>query len=416
MTRELTEHWYPATIDKEHGGFRQNMARDWSLGPDRDKFIVYQARMTWTAAAFAIDSPERRDEFAGYARHGVECLDRVIRDRESGGFHWSVGLDGQVKPGLGTEKHVYGTSFVLYAASKAYEATHDPRALQVARDAFDWLETKAHDPVNGGYFEALTRAGVPIITWDPARPLAERVDRVGVYYGFKSMNAHIHLLEALAEFYHVEPTAPVRARLEEMLAIVRDRIAAAPGALNLYLSPNWQAAPAHDSFGHDVETAYLLVEAATSLGRPDDPTTWKVARSLIDHSLDWGWDDQNGGFYDKGDSFNGKPFDTTKVWWTQAEGLNTLLLFHAQFGATTDRYWTAFRKQWDFIDRHLIDPESGGWFYETTIDGKRLGDGSKASPWKANYHTSRAMLNVARRLKQLEQAGDRVKDPGLPAN
>ena len=217
VTRELTEHWYPAAVDQEHGGFHQNMARDWSIGPDRDKFSVYQARLTWTAAAFALDNPERREEFSRYIRWGVECLDTMVRDVEGGGFHWMVGLDGQISPDFGTEKHVYGTAFVLYAASKAYEATHDPRALRVARDAFAWLESKAHDPDNGGYFEALTREGAPIKTWDPAKPLGERVDRVGVYYGFKSMNAHIHLLEAVAEFSRVEPTAPVRDRLEELL-------------------------------------------------------------------------------------------------------------------------------------------------------------------------------------------------------
>ncbi len=411
ISRELTEHWYPATIDREHGGFRQNMARDWSLRPDLDKFIVYQARMTWTAAAFALDSPERRDEFAAYARWGVECLDRTIRDRDFGGFHWSVGLDGQVDPKLGTEKHVYGTAFVLYAASKAFEATHDPKALQVARDAFDWLETKAHDPKDGGYFEALTREGVPITTWDAARPTSQRTDRIGVYYGFKTMNSHIHLLEAIAEFYRVEPTPPVRARLEEVLAIVRDKIAAAPGALNLYLSADWHAAPAHDSFGHDVETAYLLVEASEILGRPDDPATWTVARSLIDHALDWGWDAKDGGFYDKGDVFNGKPYDTTKVWWTQAEGLNALLVFHQKYGRETDRYWDAFRLQWEFIDRHLIDPVHGGWFYETTIDGTLIGDGSKASPWKVNYHTGRAMLNVSRLLGEIDKAAGPITAP-----
>ena len=149
------------------------------------------------------------------------------------------------------------------------------------------------------------------------------------------------------------------------------------------------------------------------LGRPDDPATWKVARSLLDHALDWGWDDGNGGFYDKGEVFNGKAFDTTKVWWTQAEGLNALLLFHHKFGTETDRYWQAFRKQWDFIDRHLIDSVHGGWYYDTTTDGKLIGDGAKASPWKANYHTGRAMLNVARLLDRIDRESrpEPVKDP-----
>ncbi len=399
---ELTRLWYPRSLDPD-GGFHQTYARDWSPLPDENRFLVYQARMTWTAAAFARHSPAHRDAFLGYARRGVDFLDRSMRDGPSGGFHWVVGPGGKFDPALGSEKHVYGTAFALYAASLVHEVAHDETSLKVARDAFGWLERHAHDAEHGGYFEAITRGGQPILAPEGPVPPSERADRLGVYYGFKSMNAHIHLLEAVAEFYRVEPTPEVRRRLEELLAVVRDKVAAEPGALNLYLSRDWRPAPAHDSFGHDVETAYLLVEAAGALGIPDDPKTWRVARGLLDHALDWGWDDQHGGFYDKGDVFAGKAYDTTKVWWTQAEGLNALLVMHRRFGRETDRYARAFRKQWAFIEAHLLDPEFGGWFGETTREGKLLGDGRKATQWKANYHTGRALMNVATMLGELER-------------
>ena len=404
LRRELTECWYPRAVEAD-GGFHQEFAPDWSPRPDPNRFLVYQGRMTWTAAAFALHSPAHREEFAGYARKGVEYLDRVMRDGESGGFHWILDVRGKVDPRLGVEKHAYGTAFVLYAASKAYEATHEGRAIQVARDAFDWLERQAHDPEHGGYFEALTREGKPITSWGRDDPINRRTDRLGIYYGFKTMNSHIHLLEAVAEFYRVEPTPAVRGRLEELLAVVRDRIAAEPGALNLYLSRDWKAAPAHDSFGHDVETAYLLVEAAEALGRPDDAPTWRMARSLVDHALDWGWDARHGGFYDKGDSFGQTAYDTTKVWWTQAEGLNALLLMDRKYGDTTDRYWAAFLKQWEFIDRHMLDHARGGWSWETLADGTPLGEPRKANQWKANYHTARAMMGASTMLRAVESRG-----------
>src|SRR5690606_32491335 len=100
----------------------------------------------------------------------------------------------------------------------------------------------------------------------------------------------------VAELARVDPRPVVKERLAELLEIVRDRIAVEPGALNLYLTRSWQATPAHDSFGHDIETAYLLIEAAEALGIPDDERTRHMARRLVDHSLDWGWDDRNGGF------------------------------------------------------------------------------------------------------------------------
>jgi mannobiose 2-epimerase len=400
LRKELTEHWYPHSVDRKRGGFHQNIARDWSLRPDENVSLVYQARMTWTAAAFAQYSKAHHDEYVEYARHGIEFLDRVMRDKEFGGFHWVLDSQGRLDPKLGDEKHAFGTAFVIYCASKAREVTGDELALAVARDAFDWLEKHGHDPKNGGYIEAFRRDGTPIVSWDANAPIARRQDRLGVYYGFKTMNVHIHVLEALAELSRVDDRPIVKERLREVLAIVRDRIAVEPGALNLYLTPDWRAIPAHDSFGHDVETAYLLVEAAEAAGVREDPKTWQVARLLVDHALEWGWDDQNGGFYDKGESFGGPAFDQKKVWWTEAEGLNALLLMHHKYGDRTDRYEKAFGKQWSFIEKHLLDPVHGGWYSDTTRDGKLMGDGAKANAWKANYHTSRALMNVVKMLEK----------------
>ena len=130
LREDLIAHWYPRALDKEHGGFHQNFARDWSPRPDESKFLVYQARMTWTAAAYAEFDKDRRDEYLGYARHGLAFLDTVMRDKEHGGFHWILDAKGRVDPRLGDDKHVYGISFVIYAASKVREVAGDELALQ----------------------------------------------------------------------------------------------------------------------------------------------------------------------------------------------------------------------------------------------------------------------------------------------
>jgi mannobiose 2-epimerase len=80
---------------------------------------------------------------------------------------------------------------------------------------------------------------------------------------------------------------------------------------------------------------------------------------------------------------------------------------HNRFGSQTDRYWRAFQKQWSFIEAHQLDPEHGGWYGDVTRDGRRIGDGRKASQWKANYHTARAMMNVARALEKAKSGPDK---------
>ncbi len=403
LRRDVLAKWYPACVDEAGGGFHQNFARDWTRKPDRNRFLVYQARQTWVAAQTAMYDPALKDEYTRYALHGLEYLDTVMRDGEAGGLFFRLGPDGRAGKGFGTEKHAYGIAFAIYAGAAVYEATKWPRAIEFAMATFTWFDDHAHDATNGGYVEALARDGTPIRT--APRPGAR--DGISTPYGYKSMNGHIHLLEALAELHKARPDGRVRERLEEMLAIVRDRIAVEPGALNYYFTPDWRAVPMHDSFGHDIETAFLIVEAADVLGRPDDERTWRVARSIVDHALQWGWDAKHGGFYYSGQAF-APAFERFKSWWTQAEGLNVLLLMHERYGAETDRYWKAFVKQLRFLWDHQVDHEHGGWYCRVTEDGGGLvSSADKATPWKAAYHNVRALMHTVRRLRRLAQSKER---------
>lgn len=395
--REL-DLWFPRCVDQQQGGFHPHFREDWTRGEQADKTIVFQSRMTWVCAQVALRYPNLRSRYLEYTRHGVDFLEKTMWDQAQGGFFWGLDAQGKIGPKYGGEKHVYGIAFALYGLSAAYEASRDDRALKLARKTFAWLEQHAHDPVHGGYHEALTRAGEPIVT--PPAGEAREVDMIGTAYGFKSMNSHIHLLEALTALQRVWPEAKVQQRLREVFAIVRDKIAVEPGCLNLYFTPDWRSLPDHDSFGHDIETAYLLIEAAEALHERDHERTWTVARSLVDHALRWGWDERHGGFYDKGSAFH-PAWAREKIWWTQAEGLNALLLMHERFGHATPRYWDAFVQQWNFIAHYQVDPQHGGWYESVSDDGKPKPDQSKGTIWKAAYHNGRALMNVAQGLKRL---------------
>ena len=159
------------------------------------------------------------------------------------------------------------------------------------------------------------------------------------------MNTHIHLLESFTELYQSWKDETLRQRIEELLTIIRDRISAAPGAMSLYFTNEWVALPGHDSYGHDVEAAYLMLEAEEVLGRGKQPATERMARLLVDHALAYGWDQSLGGFFREGTT-HGPPEDRRKEWWAQAEGLNALLLMHEKYGQSTDTYFRAFRRQW----------------------------------------------------------------------
>ncbi|MEP6756035.1 MAG: AGE family epimerase/isomerase, partial [Chthonomonadales bacterium] len=325
-------------------------------------------------------------------KQGVDYLTGPISDSQDGAWYWEVGTSGQPDAGRKDEKHLYGISFAIYALSAASLSTNDPNVLQIALGGFEWLEKHAHDAKNGGYYEAYARNGDLILT----APSPGMTDTIGTQYGLKSMNSHIHILESLTELFHASNgNAKVRVRLEEVFHVVRDRVFQKSGYLGLYFNPDWTCVSNVDSFGHDIETAFLLVEAATALGMPNETLTWQVARQLVDHALKFGWDEEHGGFYDSGTP-EGKVTKEDKVWWTQAEGLNALKLMAEKFGKTTDKYVKAYAKQWDFINRFQVDHEFGGWYTEVETDGKPRKNLSKSDAWKDPYHQGRALFHLSR--------------------
>jgi mannobiose 2-epimerase len=399
LHKDVLGVWFPNAVDNEHGGFHSHFAHDWKKLPSDGKFSVFQGRMTWVASQVVMREPQRKDEFVPIVRHGVEFLQNVMWDKQDGGFFWGLDDAGNITPQFGDHKELYGIGFCIYGAAAAYQATHDQQALELAKKGFAWIDQHAHDAKNGGYFEWLTRDGTPV----PMRSVDGRVESNGIGpIGFKSMNTHIHLLEAFTQLYEVWPDPTLRARLEELLAIVRDKISGPPGVMNLYFTDAWQAIPDHDSYGHDVETAYLMLETDEALHKKASEATERMAKMLVDHALAYGWDVKNGGFFHEGTTL-GEPENTSKEWWVQYEGLNALLLMHERYGKQNPVYFERFLAQWDFIRDHTIDAQNRGDFNLTTAEGKPLTE-DKGSIWKAAYHDGRALWNVSERLRRLAKA------------
>jgi len=396
--------WFPRCVDRQHGGFHANFTRDWKLVSNTDdgKFSVFQARMTWVASEVATRRPEMRDRFVPIARHGVAYLRDVLWDKEHGGFFWGLSDDGRTSAKYTDGKHLYGNAFCLYALSAAHGATGDPDTLELARRAFRWMDDHAHDAINGGYHEWLTRAGQIVRSDEVGASAPRQVPVAGFPIGQKSMNTHIHLLEAFTQLYQVWKDPVLGARLEELIAIVRDRICVEQGALHLYFTEDWRPTSDRDSYGHDVEAAFLLLEAEHALGeRADSARTRQVAKRLVDHALAVGWDRVHGGFYREGKML-GQADELAKDWWVQLEGLNVLLIMHELHGRQNGAYFDALLRQWRFIQQHMIDHEHGG-VYETVADDGTVIKPLKAQIWKAAYHDGRALLNVSDRLRAIAE-------------
>ena len=388
LRKGILEVWFPRSLDREHGGFLCDFDYQWQPTGAQPKTIVFQSRLTWLAsrAAMRYSADPRYREAAD---HGFAFLRDKLWDKRRGGFFWRLDRAGNIDDFKGC-KHAYGIAFGIYACAAYHAATNDPDALQLARDAFDWLDRKAHDADAGGYHEFLTRDGAVVVD-QPSSPLDGDRDAIGTRVGLKSMNTHIHLLEAFTALYEVWQDETLKSRVEELMRIVREKIVAPGPSMHQFFNPQWKPVPDLDSFGHDVETAYLLLEAAAVAGREGSRAP-SIAKGLLDHALDYGWDEKNGGFFEAGGTF-GPVHDRRKSWWVQAEGLNTLLLMSRIHQRDPRDYRKLFERQWQYMKQNVIDAKNGEW-YPNGLDAGGSAKANKASEWKAGYHGGRALMNA----------------------
>ena len=272
LKNNILKVWYPFIIDSADGGYFSNATFDWKLMADQPKMLVTQSRHVWTssqAAMFYNDST-----YTTYARQGFKFLTQHMWDKQYGGFFNIRSKNG----GYTTEmyqnkKMAYGNVFAIYGLTSYYNLTKDTTALDFAKRTFLWLEKHSHDKVYGGYVDAMDQDG----TWlSKVNSVSKNFDlqKTG---SLKDYNSSIHLLEAFTELYKVWPDPLVRTRLNEMLILVRDTFTNDKGYLNLNFTENWKLVSNRDSteevihkhseidhisFGHDVETAFLLLEAS----------------------------------------------------------------------------------------------------------------------------------------------------------
>jgi mannobiose 2-epimerase len=399
----VVDFWYPRSVDDEHGGYLMSYDADGEFAGDDTKMIVTQSRMVWFFARLARGG-YGDGEFREAAGTGFRFLIDELRDEDDGGYYWEVERDGTpTKP----NKHMYGQSFVLYALSEYYRATGDEEARRRAVDLFELFESAAYDTDNGGYVEYFEPDWTPITSggtyldniepdWSTKKNVDSEIDPTT-----KLMNTHLHLMEAFTTFVAATGHDGGRRRLNELLTVNTNTVVRKDlGACTDKYAPDWQ--PLLDdeayrvvSYGHDIENVWLTMEAAAEL---DVPLTYyrELYETLWDYSLEYGYDDEEGGFYFFG-PFDEPATNRVKAWWVQAEALTSAIRMYELTGR--DRYREVFEETWAFLDEHGIDWEVGEWHSGVTDDLEPVG--RKGAAYKGAYHNGRALLECIEALERL---------------
>jgi mannobiose 2-epimerase len=381
----LLPFWREQIPDRARGGFIAEMANDGAVRENAPRGLILYSRLLWTFSALFRQLNDHRD--LELARRAYEVLESGFRDREHGGYFWRLNAEGGV---LDSTKKIYGQAFCIYAFSEYALATGKPEPLTAARELFQLVERHAHDSTFGGYIEA--RAADWSLTTN-VRLSAKDMDAA------KSMNTHLHLLEASTNLYRVWPDPTVASRLVELITIFGRHIVS-HGAddphLHHFFDEEWNLCSDTRTYGHDIEAVWLLGEAAETLANEELEARvrlWSIelARSVLAQALD-----ADGGLAYEG--LNGEVINPDRDWWCQAEAV--VGFWHAYSLTGEPAFADAATKVWHFIGRSMVDRTHGEWFWRVRADGSVDETEPKVSEWKGPYHTVRMCLEMARRLSE----------------
>jgi mannobiose 2-epimerase len=297
----------------------------------------------------------------------------------------------QLTPTLAVRSDVvqlYAQSFAVFALSTYARVFDEPHAAEQARQLFTTLDGLRHDDERGGYDQTNDDGWLPFVFAPEGAA--------------KCTNTHIHVLEALTALART-PSRDARSitRLDELARAIVTKMLQPSGYVHPFFARDWTpVGPAVVSYGHDIETSWLLLDALDALeaAGPASATTRHLvlsgARRMAEHALRTGWDPA-GGLFDHGvPEGRGRTPQVRcaeKIWWAQAEALPGIYRLYRQTKHTAllDR----LEETLTFFETKSWDAEYGEFFWGVDSTGRVLGRGDhKGELWKTPYHALRACL------------------------
>jgi mannobiose 2-epimerase len=384
LRSNILPFWLKHAIDEQYGGFRGQIANDLTIDPFAHKGLILNARILWTfSKAFSVYGEE---DYLRTARRAYDYITRYFWDAAFNGVFWLVDYLGRP---VESKKRIYGQAFAVYSLAEYYRATGDQDALTKAIQLYEAIESASYDALHRGYFETYER------DWTLARE--QRLSKVDMDEK-KSMNTHLHLLEAYANLLRCRDNPALRSRLKELIQVFLEHIIdRETHHFRMFFDEEWHSKSDHISFGHDIEGTWLLCEAAEILS---DDSILKVvqheavqmAQAVLDQAVD-----PDGGLLYEADSSG--IINTDKEWWPQAEAVVGFLNAYQLSGR--EHFYVAACRSWDFIEKYIVDRQHGEWFWKVSREGIPSHDKFKVDQWKCPYHNSRTCFEVMARLDNI---------------
>lgn len=386
MVEEIRNHLTDCIIpfwkklrDDENGGYYGWVGYDLKVDKKAVKGCILNSRILWffSNAYTMLKDPSLLDE----ADHGFAFMKQYCMDRENGGIFWSIQYDGKPED---TTKHTYNQAFAIYALSSYYEASGKEEALDMAKELFHIIEEKCTDEI--GYKEAFDKEFHEIEN--------DKLSENGVI-AEKTMNTLLHVFEAYTELYRVAKLPEVGERLHWIMETFAHKVYNPElHRQEVFFDKNMKSILDLHSYGHDIETAWLIDRGVEVLGDPKmeellSPITRDLTAQIYKVAF-------NG--HSLANECEKGVVNTHRIWWVQAETVIGFLNGY-QKDPSKKEYLEAAESEWQFIKDYVIDKRNGSeWYWEVDENGKPYLDRPIVEPWKCPYHNGRMCMEVMKRL------------------
>jgi len=371
----ILDYWVNNTIDLEYGGFVGKIDHFNNVMKNADKGIILNTRILWSFSA--VSNYLQTDLYKDICDRSYNYLKEFFNDDMHQGLYWELNYKGEP---LNKRKQVYAQAFGIYALSEYYSLSKNEEVKKWAIKLFELIEKNAKDQKRLGYLEAFNE------DWSTIKDM--RLSKKDMNAS-KTMNTHLHVLEAYTSLLKIYDNKELKESLKILIELFLEKFLNSRNHFDLFFDENWNLLSNSVSYGHDIETAWLLIEAAKVIGDGDLLKQTEILEAEVaDTFLEEGIDIDGAVINEKNLSIN--HVDTDRHWWPQMEAL--VGLNYAYKIKKEEKYITNSLKIWDFTKKYIIDHKNGEWHFRVDKKGKPYRSEDKVSMWKAPYHTTRACI------------------------
>ncbi len=414
LEEELLPFWTERCWDFSNGGYNTQFDSHGKDSGVDEKSLLAHMRMIYSLSVAHLYGHDPSGNCAVLAKKGVDFAINNYWDTVNGGFFWLFDRKNNI---IIDKKIIYGQSFAIYALATYAKIFDNSVALEYAEKCFNLLQIYASETAYGGYLEMFEQ------DWTVCPTGSGGGDR-------KTLDVHMHLMEAFTALYSVSGKVIHRRKLKEIIEILIKKIIHPEYKTGIpQFNKNWEVAPQikfdivwgwdrfedndnqksnaldNTSYGHNVEFFWLLVDSLKLLGENLDEYE-DLFKTILTHAVTNGIDSLNGGVYVEGSHDGSKVYDMAKEFWQQAEFLIGMLTAYTLY--KDERYLSGYENIHNFVMKYVIKHDVGEWLPLLTREGIPIWEHMSHS-WKINYHSIRAaVLSIERLVKIIQMDLDTI--------